>query len=324
MASDSSAVLTVSTEDMDERQRDALVRDFYGRICMRLELAPAEGTQLQMEARTNVLPQMTLTRANVAAMSWTRAQDLMSDGSDDLCISWMEGGYRFRDLRGQDVAIPRGAPCLMPMQEMWRAVAPEGGFTLCIQVSKAALAPLCRTLDDLPADAIRKDSVEARLLTSYMNAVTQETLEGATGMIVQQHVLDLLSVALNRGYAAQEKAPNGIRAARLHAIKQFVAASINEPGLSAETAARGVGLSPRYIRELFAEAGSSFMDYLTEQRLERVRRRLVNPADDYRAIADIAYEEGFSDPSTFYRRFKARYECAPSDFRRRESLLRRR
>jgi AraC-like DNA-binding protein len=321
---DCGRVLTVVTDDLPERERDAMVRDYYGRICMRLELAPAEDGALQMSARTSVLPGMTLTRAAVAPMSWMRTRDLTADGSDDLCISWMEGGYRFQDLRGQDVEVPPGAPCLMPMQEIWRATTSGGGATQCIQVSQALLAPLCNRLGDLAADAIRMTTVEGRLLTSYLQAATHETFDEVTGLTVQRHMLDLLSLALGAGRDAREQAASGIRAARLHAAKRHVAANINAPHLTADSTGRAIGLSARYVRELFADTGTSFLDYVQDQRLERIRLRLADPAHDIRAIADIAFDEGFAEPSTFYRRFKNRFGCAPSDFRRRESLLRHR
>ncbi|HWW28182.1 MAG TPA: helix-turn-helix transcriptional regulator, partial [Caulobacter sp.] len=107
----------------------------------------------------------------------------------------------------------------------------------------------------------------------------------------------------------------GVRAARLRAIKQHIGENLHNPRLSAETAGRRLDISPRYVRRLFAAEGRSFSDYVTERRLAAVRQRLSDPRFADRPIAEIAFEAGLVEPSTFYRQFKARYGAKPSEIR---------
>ncbi|TPM87704.1 MULTISPECIES: AraC family transcriptional regulator [unclassified Mesorhizobium] len=95
---------------------------------------------------------------------------------------------------------------------------------------------------------------------------------------------------------------------------ELAAAAVNAR-LSAETAGRGLGLSPRYIRRLFAEEGQGFSDYVMQRRLERVHRQLASPLFSARPIADLAFEAGLVEPSTFYRQFRSRYGMTPSEVR---------
>ncbi|TPL19055.1 helix-turn-helix transcriptional regulator [Mesorhizobium sp. B2-4-9] len=110
-------------------------------------------------------------------------------------------------------------------------------------------------------------------------------------------------------------AGRGVRTARMHAIKRYIEENLHRARLSAETAGRGLGLSPRYIRRLFAEEGQGFSDYVMQRRLERVHRQLASPLFSARPIADLAFEAGLVEPSTFYRQFRSRYGMTPSEVR---------
>ncbi|MFS8580800.1 MAG: helix-turn-helix domain-containing protein, partial [Novibacillus thermophilus] len=96
------------------------------------------------------------------------------------------------------------------------------------------------------------------------------------------------------------------------------------PDLSAEKVSRKFSISARYIRQLFSEQGTSFSDYMTERRLAYVHGCLTEQRQMLRRIADIAFEVGFTEPSTFYRQFKLRYGMTPTDVRQRalDRLLR--
>lgn len=81
---------------------------------------------------------------------------------------------------------------------------------------------------------------------------------------------------------------------------------------SARHAADHLGVSPRYIHKVFAEAGTTFGAYLSARRLDYVKCDLKQSNQH---ISVIAYRWGFSDLSTFNRQFKARFGVTPGEFR---------
>jgi AraC-like DNA-binding protein len=306
----------LSTDELQDRDREAVVREFYGRICMRLDLEPLERDQLHLNASTSVLPGMSVTRGTVAPMAWQRTARLMADANDDLVVSWIAGGWRFDSPRHPTVETAAGAPCIMPLEQTWRAQALNGDWTVCVQLSKRMLEPLVQHIEDLQPDAINGDTTEGRLLLDYVSAVARGSVGPGLAPLVSQHMADLLAASIGTtSEAAHIIAGRGVRAARMRAIKQHIEENLHHSRLSAETAARSLNLSPRYIRRLFAGEGRSFSDYVTERRLARIYRRLTDPRFAYRSIADIAFEMGLVEPSTFYRQFKARYGMKPSDAR---------
>ena len=122
------------------------------------------------------------------------------------------------------------------------------------------------------------------------------------------------SAALFAAYESA-KVDSELLAKNLQAIKAYIEENLHKARLSAEMAGRSLGISPRYIRRLFAEEGQGFSDYVMQRRLERIHRQLASPLFAARPIADLAFEAGLVEPSTFYRQFRSRYRMTPSEVR---------
>lgn len=80
-----------------------------------------------------------------------------------------------------------------------------------------------------------------------------------------------------------------------------------------DAAAAGLGMSRRHFSRVFREAtGSSWLAYVHERAVTHAARLL---AETPAPIASVAFECGFADLSTFYRRFKARHGVTPAQWR---------
>lgn len=309
-------VVLVATHALEKGRREALIRDFYGRICMRLELEPARRGDLRMDASTTMLAGMSATRGTVAPMSWSRTAALMDDGNDDLVVSWMAGGYRIGQPNRREVTTPPGAACILPMDRAWHARTMDGSWTTCVQFPRALISARVRNLDDIALDAIHPQRPESRLLFDYVAAIAGRPVGPALGQMASRHILDLLAVAIGATPDAHRHATRrGVRAAQLCALQRHVEAHLTDPRLSAESAARSLHLSPRYIRRLLEGEHTTFSDYVAGLRLEWVHRNLCLPCHTGTPVADLAFEAGWAEPSTFYRRFKARYGVTPGEVR---------
>ena len=131
-----------------------------------------------------------------------------------------------------------------------------------------------------------------------------------------KHVYELMALAIGATRDAAELAKGrGLRAARLHAIKQDIAGNIDQPGLSVKALAARHGLTPRCVQRLFEMEGTTFTEYVLSQRLARAHRMLSDPGRDSDKISVIAWDCGFGDISHFNHLFRRRYGLAPSDVR---------
>ena len=85
--------------------------------------------------------------------------------------------------------------------------------------------------------------------------------------------------------------------------------------LNGERIARALGVSERYIQQLFEENGRTVSAQIMNERLKAARRMLGDPAQDHLKVTDVAFGCGFSDLSNFTRAFRRKYGETPKAVR---------
>ena len=127
---------------------------------------------------------------------------------------------------------------------------------------------------------------------------------------------DLLAMTLTERLRTQPLPASSHRAALLYRIKAHVRTRLSDPELSLPEIARELGLSARYVNDLFSDEETSFQRYLLAERLKQCQRDLGAPALAHRQISEIAFSWGFNDLSHFGRVFRAQFGLSPRDWRR--------
>jgi AraC-like DNA-binding protein len=95
---------------------------------------------------------------------------------------------------------------------------------------------------------------------------------------------------------------------------------LHDADLSAESLARSQFLSPRYVRKIFADHGSTVSEYVRRRRLELIRNDLLDPRHETAKVSALAARWGFRDASVFSRAFSREFGESPRRFRRRHGL----
>jgi AraC-like DNA-binding protein len=99
----------------------------------------------------------------------------------------------------------------------------------------------------------------------------------------------MLHLGVDKREAARQVVDNS-REVSLAAVSLVILSLRSYVALPLVDAARH-GISPRYIRSLFALEQITFTDYLLRKRLMLVRRRLLDPRSDIRTMM-VAEENG--------------------------------
>ena len=107
-----------------------------------------------------------------------------------------------------------------------------------------------------------------------------------------------------------------LRACAVDAMYKHIA----DPEVRADDIAREVGVSSRYLSDLFRKTGSSVMNRLLALRLERASTQLRDAASKAFTIEEIAKNNGFASLTHFGRVFKKTYSATPSDWRSAETV----
>lgn len=141
-------------------------------------------------------------------------------------------------------------------------------------------------------------------------------LDAVGQRLTAQHMVDLVGLLLGTDAEhASLMRGRGQAAARLDLMRADVMAALGRNDLCLAEVATRSGLSPRQAQRLFEQAGTTFTEFVLEQRLLLARKLLGDPRARTRKISDIAHSSGFSDLSYFNRAFRKRFGATPSELR---------
>ena len=108
-------------------------------------------------------------------------------------------------------------------------------------------------------------------------------------------------------------APQRVDQKFLADLTAIIEANLDQPGLSVDDVARSLGVSQMQLyRKVKAVLGTGVTDYIQSLRLTKARQLLLQEGS---AVAQVAYQTGFSSPSYFSTLFKGKYQMSPSEFK---------
>jgi AraC-like DNA-binding protein len=142
-----------------------------------------------------------------------------------------------------------------------------------------------------------------------------DQVDPATSERLLDQALDLVAMAFAERMHDRPPEQSFHRSATLYRFKSYILTHLRDPQLSMSRAAGSVGISPRYASDLMASEQLSFRSYVQDQRLERCKRDLSDPACAARHVSDIAFAWGFNDLAHFSRIFKQRFGASPREWR---------
>jgi AraC family transcriptional regulator, positive regulator of tynA and feaB len=222
--------------------------------------------------------------------------------------SWASQDGRRTELAAGDLVIVDGArPFELGFEQPFDQVS--------ITVPHDLLAPLLASPDGATAIRVEGDAGVGAVAGAALRSLAGRagSLDAEAARALADELSGLLALALGGTSAA---APRPARAMLLASALDEIERGLGDPDLSPDQVAARINVSTRYLHQLFADRGPSFGRHLLARRLEHGRRDLADPALAGLGIGEIAWRNGFKDPSHFGRAFKARYGETPG--RRRE------
>jgi AraC-like DNA-binding protein len=320
-SSPETSVARFSTEGLAPRDRFAVWCEVFGRGLLRADIEQMSDGPFRASATMRQLAGIRMMSAATTGLIYRRPPELVV--SDDLVFSFGAAKGSQAQQLGREASAEDGDALLMLSGE-WSLVsrASEGRFD-AIRVPRTMLTPAVRNVEDLYCRRIPSHIPSLRLLTRYLAIVGNPDLIATPELqhAAATHIVDLIALTLGATREAAEAAQGrGVRAARLYAIKQDIAGTLDRPDLSVATLALRHGCTPRFIQRLFEAEGTSFTEYVLGQRLARAHRMLTDPQRAGDKISTIALDAGFADLSYFNRAFRRRFGDTPSGMRAARTL----
>jgi AraC-like DNA-binding protein len=311
----SSLVTHFSTDALPERDRTAIWREAFGRQIVKAEFDPNPDGRYCYAATFYSLPGLSLATSICEGFRAVRTPRLVAEGNEDVILTVNTLGVAEASQLRRETQIGLYEGVLLSAAEVGAIQYADRARSIVLRLPRQILA----SVKDLEAAFARRlpQTKGFRLLTSYATALDGQSLTSPTlQQAVAAHLADLVLLAVDdRCEAAELARGRGLAAARLHVIKSDIIARLSDERLSVAHIARTHRTTPRYIQMLFEAAGTTFSEYLIEQRLARAYHMLVDARFRERTVSAIAFDVGFANLSYFNRRFRRRYGATPSEVR---------
>lgn len=305
------APLRFSTDTLPAPIRTEAWRALYGREILNVALDPLGEQPYACSFSAHVAQRIAFARGRSSGAIFARTPDLA--GGDELLLIIHGERHGAVEQCGRRAELAPGDAALLHGAELGRSIHPDGVDFLNIRLPGAELADRLPGVHDRLARALPAATPALLLLGRYTRLVEQLPPGDGLGTAVADHICDLAVLALGALPDAVIRASAG--AARLALARADIRRNAWRPELSIGWAAARQGISPVYLRKLFAADGGSFADFVLAARLDQARARLCDPNSRHRPIAAIAFDCGFGDISYFNRCFRRRFGRTPSDAR---------
>jgi AraC-like DNA-binding protein len=312
-----------STELLLERDRVPMFREVFGRNILGIDVAePLGESRFRADVFVKQLPGLNILWANYSPLRGGRTRAQLADGKDGFAFQW-SASPGFGEYLGRSHVLTPNDGVLISSSDPGTVVLPSAGPMVSLAFPREALGPLVKGGADHAGRPVPANTPALALLRRYIDILKQEETIATPDLqrLAVLHVYDLLALAIGPTRDALHVAKHrGVGAVHLSAIKKEIAENAGRK-CSVEAIAARHRLSPRHVQRLFEQEGTSFTEFLHEQRLLGAYRMLVSPRFAHLRISDIAFEAGFNDLSWFNRLFRRRFGVTPADARRRPSAV---
>ena len=294
-------------------------REVYGCGIANIDIEPIGDEPFRAEVSFNLLPNVSIAAGSRSPAHYRATPKLLARGGKDMIVlSVLRSGAASATQFGRELIDGIGsASVLTPSDPSTSTMITHGSF-VTLALSRPMISALAPDYSQAFGRPIPSSSAALGLLIRYLDVVRagDELTNPAIGQSVSDHIIDLAALALGtRGDYAELARQRGAKAARLAAIRSDILRTIGHSDLSTELIAARHGISPRYVRKLFEEDGSSFSSFVLTERVAKAHRMLIDRRYAHLNIAQIAHESGFGDVSYFNRAFRRHFGATPSDFR---------
>ena len=238
-----------------------------------------------------------------------RAQDAEGDAYF-VCLQ-LHGGTTLRQ-HGRECLLRPGDLGMLDARSDYAIHVASGGDALWLRFPRSRLDWPSRTMRTLAARRMDGTSGLGLLASRYVRSLFEELprVPSQSHAPLATAMVDLIGEAASATiHTIGPSKPTGRRT--LERARVFIEHHLGEDDLSPARIAAGVGISTRYLSDLFANEGMTTMRHVAARRLELCRAALAREMWRPGVITELAFANGFMNLSSFNRLFKNTYGATP-------------
>jgi len=253
-----------------------------------------------------------------SAQSFMRQPRHISRASGEYFVLLLQlGGTTLHCQDGREVILRPGSLVCNDTTRPFELQLSDQFEQIIVHVPRSIAVSMLGPTERITSRVYTRHSPVGSLLVPFLQQLTTALGEvSATTVQRLAHLARSLVLTSLAEWAGEALPERRWPAAMLsHRARALITAHAHEPTLNSMAIAQAIGISLRYLQELFRDEGITPGEYIWTCRLEKCRRELADPALARISISDIAARAGFSNLSHFSRRFGASFGQSPREFR---------
>lgn len=277
--------------------------------------AEGRGTSFRADIDAAAVGRVAVARVKGSAHLVQRSSRAISSTDPELLKITLHGSSEPAavDQVGVQSRAHKGDFVVLDMSRPYRLAVADDCDVLAVGIPRTELGPHAGAVADRSARRLPADQGARAVLSGFLRGLSRH-LDGLAGP-AQAHVGDALVSLLIAAFTETEAGRTDTATELVDRIRVYVLANISDPSLCVESVSAAHGISARQLHRLFSRSGPPFAAWLRGERLERVRRDLLDPVHDHRTVAAVAARWGIHDPRHLARGLKSQYGRTAREFR---------
>lgn len=312
--------MIVTTAVVPESSRFALWRNIVSERFVPLEYERRSRRPFLGELSTFEVDDMAFLSLRGRDYSVSRTPERIREARDHLVLVTLQvrGHCRLNQDGREAIMAPGDFACCDSTRPYMASVSDDFEL-ISMRIPRDAWLSRLGATEQVTARIIQSNSDTGAVVNSFLHQFVSiaESISPMARRRLSDISLSLVAGAFGDLVCQLESSGSRSRLSLLYRAKAFIDGHLADPALDREAIARKLGISVRYLQQVFADEHCSVSDWIWRRRLERCSQDLVNRGLAHKSIGRIAFDNGFNDFSHFCRRFKTAYGMTPTDFRQR-------
>jgi AraC-like DNA-binding protein len=242
-----------------------------------------------------------------------RKEAAKADKTEDFVFLFPTRKVMRFEQRGRGGLVQPGGLFLVNAAEPYVIDVPDGSENITIKIDREKLAARVAVVDDLCATA----NFANPLLVPVMTTLGEQILRlpaSEHAERIQDCIIDLICLMLE----CRDQRDDGdlvrqtLGTMLFNRISAYVRRQLSDHALTPERAAADHKISVRYLHKIFHYHGTSFGQFLLEERLQQAHLLILAAGSKGTAnLGEVAYRCGFASQSHFSVSYKKRFGISP-------------
>lgn len=309
----------MTTENLPRHKRFAVWREAVCDHFIHVECHPTSDRCFAGDIASTKVKDVTLSLARTREHRCVRTPSLIRRSGTELVFihQQLSGTWHYAQDGREGTLGPGDFTCLDGTRP-YTAIQDDNHAQLVLHMQRDQWVRRFGQTEQLAGRAVRANTPMGTLAANTLQQIlsVMEDAQPHTAERLIEVSLSLIIAAFGDLIANPEARQRTGRMALLRRAKMFIDENFQHPDLNPRRVADALGISERYLQDLFHDEEMTAGKWIWETRLEKCRQRLSDPLFAGQSISEIAFNCGFRNFSHFSHRFKTAFSMTASECRR--------